>query len=183
MSVLVAGRSWLAGRAPRERALVLAVAGAAALGLALLVAGAVRDDLAARRGRVEAAMRELARIRALAAEIAATPAAGDPVAAGSLLTRLETTADAVVGRQRIAGMAPVAGGRTAGGLREEGVTLRLAGASLDETVRLLHTLGEASPPLGVSRLDLQKHPDDGRRFDVVLEIRTLVRDTQPGVPR
>lgn len=175
-------RQWLAERAPRERAVLLAAGGVAALLLVVLVGRAVRDDLARREARIEAATRELARVRALAAELAATPSAGDPAAAGSLLTRLESTADAVVGRQRIAGMAPIAGGQAAGGLREEGVTLRLAGASLDETVRLLHTLGAASPPLGVARLDLQKHPDDGRRFDVALEIRTLVRDAPPGAP-
>lgn len=176
-----AARTWLAGRAPHERALLLGVAGLVALGLGIAVARAVVDDIAARRARVEAATRELARVRMLAAEIAATPVAGDGAVAGSLLTRLEATADAVVGRQRIAGMAPIAGGAAAGGLREEGVTLRLAGASLDETVRLLHTLGAASPPLGVGRLYLQKHPDDGRRFDVALEIRTLVREAG-GVP-
>jgi hypothetical protein len=135
-----------------------------------IAVGAIRDDLAALRERVAAQERTLSHVRGLAAELShAAPAAdGD-----ALLARLETAADAVVGRARIASMTPLDGAEVAGA-REERVALRLAGASLGETVRLLHALAAAEPPLPVVRLDLRKHPDDARHFDATIEVSRLV---------
>jgi len=67
------------------------------------------------------------------------------------------------------------------GLREERVALRLSGASLAETVRLLHTLESADPPLLVTRVALRKHPDDAHRFDATFEVSRLMA-TAPEVP-
>ncbi len=168
---------WLATRTTRERRLLQVAAGAAVLALVVATAFGVVDDLDARRARVTARERELHAVRRLAAELSdLTPRAdGD---GASLLTRLVTTADAVVGRTRIAAMTPIATPET-DVVRSERVALRLAGASLAETVRLLHTLATAAPPLTVSRLEMRKHPDDARRFDATLEVTSL-RGPTPG---
>lgn len=162
--------AWWDDRSPRERWLVgTALASVLAL-VVIAVVTAVRDDLAALRDRVAAQERTLAHVRSLAADVTrATPATdGD-----ALLARLETAADAVVGRARIASMTPLDGADVAGA-REERVAVRLTGASLGETVRLLHALAAADPPLPVVRLDLRKHPDDARHFDATIEVARLV---------
>jgi hypothetical protein len=160
--------AWLAGRSARERTLVLAAAG---LALALVAAVAVRavlGDLALARARVAGHERELRDVRRLAAALEHSPpaaAAGDGDGA-SLLARLEAAAGEVVGRERIASMTPESGAVE----DEERVTLRLTGATLPDTVRLLHALATGSPPLGVTGLTLRKHPDDQTRFDATFEV-------------
>jgi hypothetical protein len=69
-------------------------------------------------------------------------------------------------RDRVAAMTPV---DAAAGAPDERVALRVAGASLAETVRLLHALDAGEPPVGVARLSLRKHPDDPAHFDLVVE--------------
>jgi hypothetical protein len=162
--------SWWDERSPRERWLATAALAALLATIAAIVVGAVRDDLAGLRDRVAAQERTLAHVRGLAAELTRAAPAGD---GDALLARLETAADAIVGRARIASMTPLDGIDVAGA-REERVAVRLAAASLGETVRLLHALAAADPPLPVVRLDLRKHPDDPRHFDATIEVSRLV---------
>ncbi len=163
----------LAALSTRERMLLAAAAAATTVVLAVLAAFAVGDDLATLRVRVSAHERELLDVRRAAAVLrrgAAVPAAdGD---GASLLARLETAAGGIVGRERIASMTPAAGA-VEDGLAEERVAVRVTGASLADTVRLLHTLETASPPLHVARLELRKHPDDATRFDATVEVAEL----------
>jgi hypothetical protein len=100
-------------------------------------------------------VRRLARALEQGRRIAAT-ADGSP-----LVTRLETAALRVVGRERLASMTPVAGA-------PDTVALRLVGTSLEETVRVLHEVEDGDAQ--VQKLELIKHPDDPARFDVLLEI-------------
>ncbi len=162
--------AWWDERSPRERWLAIAAVGALLATVVALLVGTIRDDLAALRERVAAQERTLAHVRGLAAELTRAAPAGD---GDALLARLETAADAVVGRARIASMTPLDGIDVAGA-REERVAVRLSGASLGETVRLLHALAAAEPPLPVVRLDLRKHPDDARHFDATIEVSRLV---------
>ncbi len=152
---------WLERLSGRERRL-LALAAAAALAIgAGALALAVRDDLATLRARVAGHERELAEVRRLAGALGhETPA---PTAdTGSLLGRLEAAAEETVGHERIASMTPVPG-------EEARVALRVTDAALGDVVRLLHALEAGSPPLGVARLELRKHPDRPARFDATLE--------------
>ncbi|HXH05292.1 MAG TPA: hypothetical protein VNI83_01760, partial [Vicinamibacterales bacterium] len=111
--------------------------------------------------RLAAYERDLAAVRRLAAELArhrTVAAAGDD---RPLVTRIEAAAADVVGHERIASMTPLVGA-------DEGVSLRLVGASLGDVVRLLHAVEHAGDR--VDTLDMVKHPDDPTRFDVTLEI-------------
>lgn len=166
--------AWLAARSARERALVGAAAALTVLVAGVLAALAVRDDLASLSARVAGHERELREVRRLAAALLHDPATGAPEAADAtaLMARLEAAVDGAVGRERIAGMTP-APPRVEGGLVEERVTLRVSGASLGDTVRLLYALEGASPPLRVTRLELRKHPDDPARFEATLEAAAL----------
>jgi len=161
---------WLDRRSPRERTLV-GVAGAL-VAVSLVVGGglAVRDELRAAAARVTASERELAHVRRLAALVtrarAEAPAATATGDTPSLPSLLEAAAGEVVGRERIASMTPAAAGDG-----EARVTLRIAGASLDEAVRLVHEVESAAGPIGVARLGLEKHVDDAQRFDLQLEVR------------
>ena len=51
--------------------------------------------------------------------------------------------------------------------------LAVRGASLADTVRLLHRLETADPPLHVARLELRKQPDDPAHFDATVEVAEL----------
>jgi hypothetical protein len=156
-------RRWLAGRTERERRLV-GVAVAAALAT-LGVGGTLwlRDDLAALAAHVGAHERELAQVRRLAATIGG--GGGDATDDVPLLGRLQSAADAAGLTDRVAAMTPQ------GGADAAGLALRVSGASLDETIRLLHVLDDGAP-VAVTRLGLRKHPDDPRRFDLTLEVAT-----------
>ena len=164
----------VAALAPRERALLAA---AAALTLAIVgwigLAG-ISADLAALRARVAGRERELAAVRRLAGQLreGPAPAAVEPPDAPSLLTRLESAAAEVVGRERIAAMTPTTGS-VDDGTAEERVALRVSGASLAEVVRLLHGL-ESGAGLAVATVGLRKHPDDPARFEVTVEVARLV---------
>ena len=165
--------AWLAGRSGRERAFLAGAAGLSALVVLGSGALAVRDDLAALRARVAAHERELAEVRRATAALRRDAAVPTGDATGtSLLARLETAADGVLGRERIASMTPAAG-TVEDGLAEERVAVRVTGASLADTVRLLHVLDTASPPLHVTRLELRKHPDDAGRFDATIDVAEL----------
>jgi hypothetical protein len=168
---------WLTVWAPHERALLAGVLAAAALGGLVAAALAIRADLARLEAAVAAGEQEVAALRRLAADLGPTPAA-TPAGGPSLVTRLETAAAAVVGRPRIAAMTP-ATTPLPEGLREERVTLRLAGTSLAELVRLLHGLGTADPPIDIAGLKLRKHPDDPRRFDASVEAARVVPAGEP----
>ena len=159
--------AWLAGRSARERLLLLgAVALTAALSV-VLAGRAMLEDLAVRRARVAAHERELREVRRLAAVLErSTPPPADAAAEASLLARLETAAGEVVGRERIASMTP----EPDASADEERVSLEVRGATLPDTVRLLHALATASPPVAVTGLALRKHPDDATRFDATLEV-------------
>lgn len=152
-------RAWLVLRSERERRL-LGVAGVVALVLVLGAGSAgVRRDLATLRARVAARTVELAQVRRLAA------AAGAPDGAvqdGALLTRVQAATDAAGVGERVAAMTPADGG-------DARLAVRLSGASLAETVHLLHAL-DAAADVGVPRLSLRKRADDPRRFDVTLEV-------------
>ena len=160
-------QGWLTTRNDRERRLVALAAGVTLAALVGAVALAVHDDLATLRARVAAHERELALVRRLAATVAgARRGAGDDTA---LITRLQAAADAARLTDRVVAMTP-GEVTTAGGPSDAGLTVRLGGASLAETVHLLHVLDEDATPLGVARLALRKHLDDPHRFDVTLEI-------------
>jgi len=170
---------WVDGRSPRERALLGL---GAALVAASLVAGGgleLRDQLRAARARVTAHERELAHVRRLAALVTRVRAEAPAVTmngdARSLPSLLEAAAGDVVGRERIASMTPAAGGDG-----EARVTLRIAGASLDEAVRLVHSVESTAGPIGVARLGLEKHVDDAQRFDLQLEVRAPAPDATAG---
>ena len=150
--------AWLGALSPRERTLVAAAAAAA--GLALVAQGV-------RAGRELAAVR-----RAAAALRRGAPAVADAADAPALFARLEAAASDAVGRERIASMTPAAG-PVEDGLAEERVALGVRGASLADTVRLLHRLETADPPLHVVRLELRKHPDDPAHFDATVEVAEL----------
>ena len=122
---------------------------------------AVVQDLAATESRLASQERDLAAVRRLARELAQQRAAAASGDERPLVTRIEATASAVVGHERIASMTPVVGDR-------DGVALRLVGASLGEVVRVLYGVEQAGDR--VDTLDLVKHPDDPSRFDVTLEI-------------
>ena len=165
--------AWLAGLSTRERALVVAAGGVTALVALASGAVALRDDLVTLRGRVAAHERELADVRRAAAALRRS-GPPEPADAGgkALVTRVEAAADGILGRERIASMTPAAG-TVEDGLAEERVLVRVTGASLADTVRLLHVLDTASPPLHVTRLELRKHPDDAMRFDATIEVAEL----------
>ena len=165
--------AWLATLSARERTLVAAAAAAA--GLALVASGvlAVRDDLATLGARVAGHERELAAVRRAAAALrGGAPDAGEAADGPALLARLEAAATDAVGRERIASMTPAAG-PVEDGLAEERVALAVRGASLADTVRLLHRLETADPPLHVARLELRKQPDDPAHFDATVEVAEL----------
>ena len=164
----------LAGLSARERTLLAAAAAAAGLALAGGGALAVRDDIASSRARVAGHERELAAVRRAAAALGREGDAGAarPADAPALVARLEAAAGDAVGRERIASMTPAAG-PLEDGLVEERVTLGVRGASLADTVRLLHHLETAEPPLRVVRLELRKHPDDPAHFDATVEVAEL----------
>lgn len=157
-------RAWLARRTDRERRLLAAAGGLALVVLAAAGIATLAADLRRLRARVEARTVELAAVRRLAA---AASAAGDATgAAGDLLTRLQAAADAAGVGERVAAMTPAEDGAAPGAR----LAVRLSGASLAETVALLHALDQDAAGLGVARLALQKLPDDARRFDATLEV-------------
>jgi hypothetical protein len=164
--------AWLESRAPRERALLLGAALLAALILIGRAGLAVGDGLALARARVAAHGRDLTEIRRLAAALGrqAPPVRSAGMEESpSLVSRLAVVAEAAVGRERIASMTPTTE-PAADGRVEERVALRVSGASLADTVRLLHDLESGSPPLVVTGLTLRKQPDDARRFEASVEV-------------
>jgi len=169
--------AWLAARTPRERAGMIAAAATVALASVVTAALGVHHDFSRLQAAVAVRERELAALRRLAADLGPAPAPS-PAEGPSLVTRLETAAASVVGRPRIAAMTP-ASTPLPEGLREERVTLRIAGTSLGELVRLLHGLGSADPPIDVARLELHKHPDDAHRFDATVEAARVVAGRGP----
>jgi len=166
--------AWLATLSARERTLVAAAAAAAGLGLVASGVLGVRDDLATLGARVAGHERELAAVRRAAAALrrGGAPAAGEAADPPALLARLEAAATDAVGRERIASMTPTTG-PVEDGLAEERVALAVRGASLADTVRLLHRLETADPPLHVARLELRKRPDDPAHFDATVEVAEL----------
>ena len=166
--------AWLATLSARERTLVVAAAAAAGLGLVASGVLGVRDDLATLGARVAGHERELAAVRRAAAALRrdGAPAAGEAADTPALLARLEAAATDAVGRERIASMTPTTS-PVEDGLAEERVALAVRGASLADTVRLLHRLETADPPLHVARLELRKRPDDPAHFDATVEVAEL----------
>jgi hypothetical protein len=108
-------------------------------------------------------------VRRLASRVRAEGRVASATPAAPLVARLETAAAELVGRERIAGMTPASATLDDGAV-EERVALRLAGASLADTVRLLHALESAVPPLHVARLELRKRPDDRTRYEALVEV-------------
>jgi len=166
--------AWLATLSARERTLVAAAAATAALALVARGGLALRDDLATLRARVAGHERELAAVRRAAAMLrrGGAPAAGEAADSPALLAHLEAAASDAVGRERIASMTPTTS-PVEDGLAEERVALAVRGASLADTVRLLHRLETADPPLHVARLELRKQPDDPAHFDATVEVAEL----------
>jgi hypothetical protein len=166
--------AWLAGRSARERTLVAAASATAVLGLVASAGLALRDHLAALSARVATHERDLAAVRRATAALrrGGASAAGEAADAPTLFARLEAAASDVVGRERIASMTPAVGA-IEDGLAEERVALAVRGASLADTVRLLHRLETDDPPLHVARLELRKHPDDPAHFDATVEVAEL----------
>jgi hypothetical protein len=161
--------AWLGSRTPRERALLAAALGVTAAVAVGLTALAVRDDLAALRARVAAHERDLREVRRLAARLRREGRLATAAPAVPLVARLETAASELIGRERIAGMTPASMALEDGAV-EERVALRLAGASLADTVRLLHALEASAPPLHVARLELRKRADDRTRYEALVEV-------------
>ena len=157
-------RRWLATRTDRERRLVGVAAAVSLLALGAAVTLWLRDDLAGLAARVAAHERELAQVRRLAATVG--PAPSDAPDGVPLLGRLQSAADAAGLADRVAAMTPESRGDA------PSLGLRVSGASLEETVHLLHVLDHDGAPVVVTRLGLRKHPDDPRRFDLTLEVAT-----------
>ena len=153
--------AWWQTRSAREQRLLRLAAAACGAVAALHVGTTVARGLTEARARLESRQRDLASVRRLARELARhrpTAAAPDE---RPLVTRIEATAAAIVGHERIASMTPMVG-------VADGVALRLVGASLGDTVRILYDVEHGGDR--IDRLDLVKHPDDPTRFDVTLEI-------------
>ena len=160
-------REWLATRSERERRLVGAAAAVTAAVTAVGLAVAAWDDVVGLQERVAARERELAAVRRLAGTVAgARPATGDD---GALMTRVQSATDAARLGDRVAAMTPDTT-TTADGAATPRLSVRVSGASLAETVQLLHALDDAAAPLDVARLALAKHPDDPRRFELTLDL-------------
>ena len=160
-------QGWLAARSDRERRLVTLAGGMTLAVLAGMVGLAVHDDLARLRARIAAHERELALVRRLAATVVGTSRRMDDESA--VITRVQAAADAARLTDRVVAMTP-AEPTTPGGSAGGGLAVRVGGASLAETVHMLHVLDEEAVPLGVARFALRKHLDDPHRFDVTLEI-------------
>lgn len=154
--------------APRERLLLGAATGLAALVVVAHLGLAVWGHLASLEARVAGRERELRAVQALAARLhrAAQPAEPSEPA---LVTRLEEAASGTVGRARIAAMTPDTAPLGAG-IEEERVTLRASGASLPEVVSLLHALEAGPVPLPVVRLELRKLPAAPAEFAATVEV-------------
>jgi Type II secretion system (T2SS), protein M len=157
-------RRWLAGRTERERRLVLTALAVVLLAALASAVAAVHEDLTTRRARVDGHARELAAVRRLAATVGADAAGGPDD--GTLVGTVQAAADAAGLGERVAAMTPEAGGDE----RSTSLSVRVVGASLADTVRLLHELDAEPSRARIARLALRKHPDDPRRFDVTLDV-------------
>jgi len=162
--VIATVQRWLAARTERERRLVAGAAAATLVAALVSLVAAVHDDLARLRARVDGHERELAQVRRLAATLGAAASASG---GSALLTRVQTATDAAGLTEQVASMTPSAA--SAGG-GDDALSVRVASASLADTVRLLHELDADAPGPRVARLGLRKHPDDPRRFDLTLEV-------------
>jgi len=160
-------QEWLATRSERERRLVGAAATVTAVVAVVALGLAAWDDVTALRERVAAREHELAAVRRLAGTVAgARPATGDD---GALMTRVQAATDAARLADRVAAMTP-APTAAADGVVTSRLSVRVSGASLAETVQLLHALDDGAAPLDVPRLTLTKHLDDPRRFELTLDL-------------
>jgi len=153
--------AWLAERTPRERRVLAVAAGLVVLLVAWAGVGALVDDLATLQARVDARADELAAVQRLAARLTdAPPPSAD---APPLVPRLEHALLPLVGRERLARLAPLdADGRRA--------TLRLTDVTLAEVVQVLHALEQDAAGVAVLRLDLAKHADDPQRFELTADV-------------
>ena len=157
---------FLARLAPRERRLLGAAAGVAALVVVTHLVLAVWGSLAALEARVAGRERELRAVQTLAARLRRGTAPAEATEP-PLVTRLEEMASGTVGRARIAGMTPETA-QLGAGIEEERVTLRASGASLPEVVSLLHALEVA--PMPVVRLELRKLAAAPAEFAATVEV-------------
>jgi len=153
--------TWWSARSAREQRLLRLAVAACGVVAALHLGATIAGSLAQARARLEVQQRDLASVRRLARELAQHHLVVAVQDERPLVTRIEATATAVVGHERIASMTPLVGAA-------DGVALRLVGASLGDTVRILYDVEHGGDR--VDRLDLVKHPDDPTRFDVTLEI-------------
>ena len=167
MSVIARLQEWLATRSERERRLLGAAATVTAVVTMAALALATWDHLSALHERVAARERELAAVRRLAGTVAGARSAGGDD--GALMTRVQTATDAARLGDRVAAMTP---DTTAGadGSATARLSVRVSGASLAETVQLLHALDDGAAPLDVPRLTLTKHLDDPRRFELTIDV-------------
>ena len=160
-------REWLATRSERERRLLGTAAAVTVIVTVTAVALAAQDDLTTLGARVAARERELAAVRRLAGTVAgARPATGDD---GALTTRVQAATDAARLADRVAAMTPETT-TAADGVVTSRLSVRVSGASLAETVQLLHALDDGAAPLDVPRLTLTKHLDDPRRFELTIDL-------------
>jgi len=160
-------QQWLATRSERERRLLGVAAAVTAVVTLAAVALAAWDDVTSLRQRVAAREHELAAVRRLAGTVAGARAAGGDDR--ELMTRVQAATDAAQLGDRVAAMTPDTTS-AADGSATARLSVRVSGASLAETVQLLHALDDAAAPLAVPRLTLTKHPDDSRRFELTLDL-------------
>jgi hypothetical protein len=85
------------------------------------------------------------------------------------MTRVQAATDAARLADRVAAMTPETTA-AADGVVTSRLSVRVSGASLAETVQLLHALDDGAAPLDVPRLTLTKHLDDPRRFELTLDL-------------
>jgi len=158
--------AWFFGRSPRERRLLMLGVGCAAVVLVGTAVVAVHDDLTGARARLRAKERELEHVRHLAGLLDGQ--SGTPTDETPLLSRMQSVADSIVGREQIASMAPSSGSPSAEGVVEERVAVRIVGISLPDLVRLLYAIEGES--VALDRTELRKHTDEPGRFDLALDV-------------
>ncbi len=167
---------------PRERLLLGAAVGAAAIIMIWVTATGLTEEREARAAQIAAGRRDLDRMVAIRDDVLRLRAENDAVqrrlatlgADFSLFSHLEGVTRRTLNRERISAMNPSTRNRS-NGIQEESVEIRLSGVSLRALVGLLHEVEKGEAPLLISRLRLKKRFDENQLFDATLVVARLRR--------